>query len=168
MKARIGRLWRLGRGRLAKVGRTGTPDGFVPEHDATDVSSAGGNGAAGDLALPEGSLALTPPPEQPVLLMPSGDARPVKVGELLPARRRRWPLSVVRLPAVPKRTILAVGVCAGLAAPGLARHLATRLLLGPPAARGEGVLEITRIVYNGPLTPRAAAAISKALMAARR
>jgi hypothetical protein len=100
--------------------------------------------------------------------MPSGDARPVRVGELLPARRSRWPLSVVRLPAVPKRAILAAGVCAGLAAPTLARHLATRMLLGPQAPRGEGILEITRIVYNGPLTPRAAAAISKALIAARR
>ena len=38
----------------------------------------------------------------------------------------------------------------------------------PQAPRGDGVLEITRIVYNGPLTPRATAAITKALLAARR
>lgn len=103
-----------------------------------------------------------------MLLMPSGGRRPVHVGEVLPARRQRWPISLVRLPAVPKRAILAAGLCAGLAAPGLARHLASRVLAGRPAVRPEGVLEITRIVYAGPLTPRAANAIEKALTAGRR
>jgi hypothetical protein len=103
------------------------------------------------------------------LLLPSG-ARAVRVGELLPpATRRHWPLSVVRLPAVPKRAILAAGVCAGLAGPTIAKHLATRMLLGDAApARAGGVLEITRIVYDGPLTPRATAAISRAILATRR
>jgi hypothetical protein len=104
-----------------------------------------------------------------VVLLPSG-TRAVRVGELLPARRRRWPLSVIRLPVVPKRAVLAAGVCAGLAAPSIARHLATRLLLGghPAAASAEGVLEVTRIVYTGPLTPRATSAIVKAILATRR
>lgn len=135
--------------------------------------ATGRTAAAGDpLALPDQAHAIAPPPEQPVLLTSSGESRPVRVGELLPARQRPWPLSIVRLPVVPKRAILAAGVCAGLAAPGLARHLATRLLLGSPASAAPaavgGVLEITRITYNGPLTPRAAAAIGKALTAARR
>ena len=158
MRAQIRRLWQLGRGRAA---------GNVPAEAA----------ARNDLALPDPAHPLPEGPEQPVLLTPSGTARPVHVGELLPARQRPWPLSVVRLPAVPKRAILAAGVCAGLAAPGLARHLATRLLLGGrqgarpgirPGIRPEGILEVTRIVYNGPLTPQAAAAIGKALAAGRR
>jgi len=150
MKARIGRLWRLARG------RTGVA--------ITDVSSAPAEAPA--TVPPDGQAAL--PPEQPVLLLPSGP-RTVRVGELLPAPGRRWPLSLVRLPVVPKRAILAAGICAGLAAPTVARHLATRVLLGSqPVASPDGVLEITRIVYTGPLTPRATAAIVKAILATRR
>ncbi|MGE3272895.1 MAG: hypothetical protein AB7P40_29425 [Chloroflexota bacterium] len=154
MRAQITRLWQFKRGRAAD----GVPNEAAP---------------TGDLALPDPARADAVEiegPEQPVLLTAAGTARPVHVGELLPARRRAWPLSVVRLPVVPKRAILAAGVCAGLAAPGLARHLATRLLLGGgrPGIRPEGVLEVTRIVYNGPLTPQAAAAIGKALAAGRR
>ena len=163
MQVRIARLWRLRRGRAATNGSVSTPPG--PPHDAaTPDGSVTGVG----LALPEPAQHTTPPPEQPVLLMPSGDTRPVHVGELLPARRQRWPLSVVRLPVIPKRAILAAGVCAGLAAPGIARHLATRMILGRPAGRAEGFLEVTRIVYTGPLTPRAATAIHKVLEAGRR
>jgi len=133
------------------------------------ASASSSDDAASDgLALPEPGRSDAVPPEQPVLLMPSGGTRPVHVGELLPARRPRWPLSVVRLPAIPKRAILAAGVCAGLAAPTLARHLATRIIFGRPTSRVEGVLEVTRIVYTGPLTPRAATAIGKVLAAGRR
>ena len=164
MQVRIGRLWRLRRGRAGTSGSASTPPGSP--HDA---SSTADGGTIGDgLALPEPAQHTTPPPEQPVLLTPSGDTRPVHVGELLPARRQRWPLSVVRLPAIPKRAILAAGVCAGLAAPGIARHLATRMILGRAGGRAEGFLEVTRIVYTGPLTPRAATAIHKVLEAGRR
>ena len=107
-------------------------------------------------------------PEQPVLLMPSGATRPVHVGQLLPARSRPWPLELIRLPAVPKRAILAAGVCAGLAAPTLARHLATRVLLGRPASGPASVIEVTRIVYSGPLNAQTAAAIGKVLATGRR
>jgi hypothetical protein len=165
MKARIGRLWQPGRGRGAQADR---PNSEVTLPGADGPSVDDDTADAGDLALPEAARTTALVPEQPVLLRPSGDARPVRVGELLPARRSRWPLTLLRLPAVPKRAILAAGVCAGLAAPGLARHLAARLLLGRPASRPEGVLEITRIIYTGPLTPRASSAISKALVAARR
>ena len=158
MRRQIWRLWQLGRGRAVAEPSTEIAADVPPSVD--------------ELALPQPVTSAPGQPEQPVLLTAGGASRPVHVGELLPARQSRWPLSVVRLPAVPKRAILAAGVCAGLAAPQIARHLATRMLLGNQRVSGragvEGVLEITRIVYNGPLTPRAADAISKALTASRR
>lgn len=161
MRRQIWRLWQLGRGKAAAG---------PPAEPSAETSSP-----TGDLALPQPirpASEMSGQPEQPVLLTPAGAVRTARIGELLPARRSRWPLSVVRLPAVPKRAILAAGVCAGLAAPQLARHLATRMLLGntSPTTRAgvEGVLEITRIVYNGPLTPHVADAITKALTAGRR
>jgi hypothetical protein len=152
MKAQIGRLWRLARNRAGS--KTGPGVWAIRDEGAPTVAQA----ADGQVGLP---------PEQPVLLLPSG-TRAVRVGELLPVQRRRWPLSVVRLPAVPKRAILAAGVVAGLAGPTLARHLVTRALLGGAATKADGVLEITRIVYTGPLNPRATAAIAKAILATRR
>ncbi|MCC7368925.1 MAG: hypothetical protein IT306_10910 [Chloroflexi bacterium] len=140
-----------------------------------DVTATPVAADAPDLALPRPAVAdgdAHPTLEQPVLLTASGAVRPVRIGEVLPARQHRWPLSVVRLPVVPKRAILAAGVCAGLAAPQIVKHLATRLLLGnagPAAHAGvQGALEITRIVYNGPLTPAVTEAIGKALAAGRR
>jgi hypothetical protein len=118
--------------------------------------------------MPEHPSAAIAPPEQPVLLLPSGDRRPVHVGEVLPARGTAWPRGLVRLPVVPKRAILAAGLCAGLAAPTLARHLVTRVLLGRPAGQVGPVLEITRIVYSGPLNAGVASAIEKALAGGRR
>jgi hypothetical protein len=164
MQGRIGRFWRLRRGAAATEGT-----GHVPVGTPLHAKPTGDGGAdLGQAALPDPGRPESLQPEQPVLLMPSGGTRPVHVGELLPARRQPWPLSVVRLPAIPKRAILAAGVCAGLAAPTLARHLATRIIFGRPAARAEGLLEVTRIVYTGPLTPRAATAIGKVLEAGRR
>jgi hypothetical protein len=162
MQGRVGRIWQLRRAR-AKTEPAG--DHVVPGEDpmaSTDDRVASPDG----LVLPDPERPM--PPEQPVLLMSSGGTRPVHVGELLPVRQRRWPLSVVRLPAVPRRAILAAGVCVGLTAPALARHLATRILLGQKPAHVGGVLEVTRIVYTGPLTPRAAATIAKVLEAGRR
>ena len=164
MQGQIVRLWRARQGQPVGDG-AGAPSSEL--HDPASDAGAGGIGP-GSLALPDPGRSGAAPPEQPVLLMPSGDRRPVHVGEVLPARRQPWPLSLVRLPAVSKRAILAAGLCAGLAAPGLARHLATRVLFGRPAGRSEGVLEITRIVYWGPLNPRAATAIEKVLAAGRR
>jgi hypothetical protein len=155
MKAQIGRLWRLARGK--GVAANG------PAIWATSGASRPADAQAIDPAAPQAAL----PPEQPVLLLPSG-TRAVRVGEVLPPERRRWPLSVVKLPVVPKRAILAAGLVAGMAGPTIAKHLATRMLLGGTAARADGVLEITRIVYTGPLNPRATAAIAKAILATRR
>jgi hypothetical protein len=109
-------------------------------------------------------------PEQPVLLTPVGTTRQVHVGDVLPPARRGWAGGLVRLPPVPKRAILAAGVCAGLVAPALARHLAIRLLLGPGAKSGigsAGTLEVTRIVYHGPVTAETISSIVKALTAGR-
>lgn len=164
MQGRIARLWRLRRGDADVGTSAGDPVRSPREAERVASGSAGQDG----LALPDPDRPSTRPPEQPVVLMPSGGTRQVHVGELLPARRRPWPLSVVRVPAIPRRAILAAGVCAGLAAPTLARHLATRMLLGRPSSGVQGVLEVTRIVYTGPLTPRAATAIGKVLEAGRR
>jgi hypothetical protein len=188
MQVRIGRLWRLRRGWAGTNGSAGatvsppldapsTPFGGTVDGLALSGSAPRGDAQRGHTqhsAAQHDDAQRSPtehgsaPPEQPVLLMPSGGTRPVHVGELLPACRQRWPLSLMRLPVIPKRAILAAGVCAGLAAPGLARHLATRMILGRPAGRAEGFLEVTRIVYTGPLTPRAASAIRNVLEAGRR
>jgi hypothetical protein len=163
MLGRFGRQWWMQRGRAA-VGSSAT-DTVISE--AVGASVASGDRSSDNLALPAPHGNDPTLPEQPVLLMPSGASRPVHVGELLPARRRSWPLELIRLPVVPKRAILAAGLCAGLAAPGLARHLATRVLFGRPAPRAQNVIEVTRIVYSGPLNPRTAAAIGKVLASGR-
>jgi hypothetical protein len=72
------------------------------------------------------------------------------------------------LPEVPKRAILAAGLCAGLAAPAITRHLASRLLGGHGGAGAQATMEITRIVFHGPLTAEAISTIQKALTAGRR
>jgi hypothetical protein len=136
----------------------------APTQSQTDTAVDDTGSAAASTQHEDVAAAL---PEQPVLLNTSGQ-QPARVGELLPARRGRSPLALVRLPAVPKRVILAAGVCAGLAGPAVARHLVSRALFGRSAAVAGGAIEITRIIYNGPLTPQAAAAIGKALTAARR
>jgi len=153
MKARMGRLWRRARGR-ADEDRSG-PSAPNRLHLTEPVDALEPSEAPADAPL-----------EQPVLLLPAGP-RTVHVGELLPAPSR-WPLSVVRLPSVPKRAILAAGLCAGLAAPTVTRALATRLLLGKAAVRPESVIEVTRIVYSGPMTTGAVSAITRALLAGRR
>jgi hypothetical protein len=123
-------------------------------------------------SIPDESADAAPgDPEQPVMLTPVGTPRQVHVGDVLPPARRGWAGGLVRVPTVPKRAILAAGVCAGLVAPTLARHLATRLLLGPGAKAGglpPGTLEVTRIVYHGPATAEVVTSIIKALTPGRR
>lgn len=175
MKGRIGQWWRRGRGQdvrdSSSVSVTAEATADLTRDDASVDAAVVDHDrlALADPILLHAASSQSASPEQPVLLN-TGSNRPVRVGELLPARRGRWPLSLVRLPAVPKRAILAAGVCAGLAGPAVARHLLTRTLIGRPAAVAvaTGAIEITRIIYNGPLTPQAAAAIGKALIAARR
>jgi hypothetical protein len=162
-----GQWWRFGRNRasgnppvVVDVADTPQPD-LEPQADAESVDAL-----AAPLLEPS-TVVATSLPDQPVLLNTTS-RQPARIGELLPARHGRSLLPYVRLPAVPKRVILAAGVCAGLAGPAVARHVVTRLLVGRPAAVATGAIEITRIIYSGPLTPQAAAAIGKALTAARR
>lgn len=179
MNARIGRLWRR------------RPAENSVAHDAVAVASVSGDeDPANSLTATPDPLTTSPrdipddgagaadrlteisldPPEQPVLLAPVGVSRQIHVGDVLPPARRGWPGRLARLPDVPKRAILAAGVCAGLAAPAVARHLAMRLLSGPGGGRSgaQATLEITRIVFHGPLTAEAIATIQKALTAGRR
>ena len=142
--------------------------------DATSGQTTPGDSAEAPGAASSPALALSADAdaiEQPVLLTPVGQTRQVHVGDVLPPVRRGWPRLLARLPlpVVPKRAILAAGVCAGLVAPTLARHLATRILIGPSSTSPIGsTLEITKIVYNGPLTADAVSSICKALLSGRR
>lgn len=115
---------------------------------------------------------VPPAPEQPVPLATIQGGRKVRVGVVLPARRSFGTLSLPT-PRVPKRAILAAGVCAGLAAPAITRHLAARALiaaLGPArsTAMEAATIEIIRVSFTSPKTGQAAAAVSKLLEQIRR
>jgi len=161
MNPRIGRLWR----RQRPVGDLAQDDAAVLDLDEAPAEAS----AAEDAAPPD---AEDGSPEQPVMLRSAGVSRQVHVGDVLPPVRPGWPRGLIRLPTIPKRAILATGVCVGLAAPTIAKHLALRMLLGPGGAHmagpAPGTFEITRIVYHGPLTAEAMGAIYKALTAGRR
>ena len=93
---------------------------------------------------------------------------------VLPAARPGALLKYLPLPRVPKRTVLAVGICAGLAAPVVGRQLATQALLAllgqSRATRPlEGAtVEIIRIHYAGAAAGHAASAVTKILEQVRR
>ena len=169
MSAPIGRLW----GRRDADGIQGgvSPASAAPD-DESDLAPPAAAEPVEMAAVADASADTDPAaPEQPVLLTPVGTTRQVHVGDVLPPARRGWPGPLSRLPAVPKRAILAAGVCAGLVAPALARHLATRLLLGPGAKATSipsGTIEITKIVYQGPATAEVMSAIIKSLIPGRR
>ena len=113
-------------------------------------------------------------PEQPVLLPAPTDHTHARVGVVLPAARPGALLKHLSLPRVPKRTVFAVGICAGLAAPVVGRQLATQALL---ALLGQGratrplegaTVEIIRIHYAGSAAGHAASAVTKILEQVRR
>jgi hypothetical protein len=170
MNARIGRLWQR---RSAERDLT-SGQAAISDPDETPEAPLAAIAREAPLS-PDLALATSTDvgaPEQPVLLPPADGARQLHIGDVLPPVRRGWPRSLARLPAIPKRAILAAGVCAGLVGPALARHLALRLLLGPAAGRvgapAAGTFEITRIIYHGPLTVEAMSTIYKTLTAGRR
>lgn len=170
MSAPIGRLWGRRNDHGAQHGDA--PASPVPESEASP--SEAGQTEAGDTSTVPALVVQTgadaDAPEQPVLLTPVGTPRQVHVGDVLPPARRGWAGGLVRVPTVPKRAILAAGVCAGLVAPTLARHLATRLLIGSggkSVGGPAGTLEITRIVYHGPATAEVVTSIIKSLTAGR-
>lgn len=206
MNARFGRWWRRRSARdqaatddAAAGGATGTVldlDGAsvvpvpVVAGEPTAVVSATLSGAnastaspmaasqiaASQLAAPDagdGRMHVAPT-EQPVLV-PATSAR---VGVVLPAGRAGALLRHIPLPRVPKRTVFAVGLCAGLAAPLVGRQVAiqalTALIGGARAARPlarplEGAtVEIIRIHYASAAAGHAANAVTKILEQVRR
>jgi len=112
-------------------------------------------------------------PEQPVLV-PATSSSPARIGVVLPAGRASALLRHIPLPRVPKRTVFAVGICAGLAAPLVGRQLAVQALM---ALVGQGratrplegaTVEIIRIHYAGAAAGHAASAVAKILEQVRR
>ena len=113
-------------------------------------------------------------PEQPILLPTPSASTPARVGVVLPATRSGALLKRLSIPRVAKRTVFAVGLCAGLAAPVVGRQLATQALL---ALLGQGratrplegaTVEIVRIHYAGSVAGHAANAVTKILEQVRR
>jgi hypothetical protein len=174
----VGRIWRRGSaapsgGASVVPGEAARPPMSAADDPTTVPGHVVGNGAPAADDVPEGG----PLPEQPVPLPALPGVRPARTGVLLPARSARSPLALPALPVprVPKRAILAVGVCAGLAAPAITRQIAGRALaavLGadrrparPSVVGGwEGAtLEIIRITYRGPRQGEAAAMVGRLL-----
>lgn len=115
-----------------------------------------------------------PLPEQPVLVPARATNLPSRVGVVLPAARPGALLRYLPIPRVPKRAVLAIGICAGLAAPAVGRQLAVQALLGllgPTRATRplEGAtVEIIRVHYAGSAAGHAASAVTKILEQVRR
>ena len=172
MDARFGRWWRR-----------------RPAEDQAASASTGSELTTDDTGLADAEYLATAPviehseedraaeavlPEQPVLLPAPSTHVPARIGVVLPATRPGALLKRIPLPSVPKRTVLAVGICAGLAAPVVGRQLATQALLsllGPSRATRplEGAtVEIIRIHYAGAAAGHAANAVAKILEQVRR
>ena len=163
------------------TGPTAAPDrppGDAPGAPADGVSAA----AATAAAAPLGPTVIDPTkvepaaPEQPVPLPAIPSARRARIGVVLPARRSLLPALSLPVPRVPKRAILAVGICAGLAAPAVTRQLAGRALMAalgpgrpptaPPAASAPWeatTVEIIRISSAGQRPGQAATVVGKLL-----
>lgn len=172
MDARFGRWWR----------RRPAEDKATPEADAIESVSDDAAALAADLAAAAPMMATSPSddavqpvlPEQPVLVPAPAEHAPARVGVVLPAARPGALLKHLPVPRIPKRTVLAVGICAGLAAPVVGRQLATQALL---ALLGQGratrplegaTVEIIRIHYAGSAAGHAANAVTKILEQVRR
>lgn len=115
-------------------------------------------------------------PDQPIPLAPLPDGERPRVGVLLPVRRPRSLVPALPLPRVPKRAIFAIGICAGLAVPGVTRQLAGRALVAafggdrgaPPAQAVErATLEVIRVTVSATQRGQAAATVGKLLEALR-
>ena len=172
MDARFGRWWR----------RRPVEDQVPSGSDEADARMADSVMVPVELMAPVSVSPSTEPdrageptlPEQPVLVPTSSPHVPARVGVVLPATRPGALLRMLPLPRVPKRTVFAVGLCAGLAAPVVGRQLATQALLAllgqSRAARPlEGAtVEIIRIHYAGSAAGHAANAVTKILEQVRR
>jgi len=132
-----------------------------------------------DLADAPRDRQATTMPEQPVLIPPPSSRLPSRIGVVLPSTRFGRLPRLLPIPRVPKRTVLAIGVCAGLAAPVVGRQLAIQALL---ALLGQGrvgqgratrplegaTVEIIRVHYAGSAAGHAASAVTKILEQVRR
>ena len=172
MDARFGRWWRR---RPAEDEAASESVGAEPTADAASAGPVELLAAPPELApsVPDrGAEPLLP--EQPGLLPGPSAHAPARVGVVLPAARPGSLLKHLPLPRVPKRTVFAVGLCAGLAAPVVGRQLATQALLAllgqSRATRPlEGAtVEIIRIHYAGSAAGHAANAVTKILEQVRR
>ena len=160
-------------GRFDRSRRRG--DTEVTSNAATAGVGRASDEHAGDASAAPGDAAADALPEQPVPLPPIPSPRRAKVGVVLPARRSLLPSLPV--PRVPKRAIFAVGICAGLAAPSLTRHLANRAVT---AALGSGLqpattaawesatVEIIRVTFGSQERGGTAAAVGRLLEQLRR
>ena len=150
----------------------------APALPTDGVSSADAIAAA----TPLGSATVDPreaepaAPEQPIPLPAIPSARRTRIGVVLPPRRSLLPALALPVPRVPKRAILAVGICAGLAAPTVTRQLAGRALMAalgpgrpptaPPATAAAWeatTVEIIRISSAGQRPGQAASIVGKLL-----
>ena len=171
MDARFGRWWRRRPVEDQAASETSAPTEPLAD-DAMALPPelmASAPGVAASDAAAEPVL-----PEQPVLLPATSATAPARVGVVLPAARPGALLKYLPLPRVPKRTMFAVGLCAGLAAPVVGRQLAAQALLAllgqSRATRPlEGAtVEIIRVHYAGAAAGHAANAVTKILEQVRR
>ena len=157
MNARIERLWRR---RPAESGVTHEAVAAVAlaDDDEATASAPAATSALDPATVPEPSSDTgLDGPEQPVLLALAGMSRQVHVGDVLLPVRRGWPRQLARLPEVPKRAILAARPLRRI---GSARaHPPSRvqdaLGHGGAGVGAQATMEITRIVFHGPLTAEA-------------
>jgi hypothetical protein len=173
MVVRLGRFrWRAPRPDDGATPATaGEADGFLVVADPPDGHATPDS--------PDTTPAATSPPstpEQPIPLAPLRDGERPRVGVLLPVRRPRSLVPALPLPRVPKRAIFAIGICAGLAVPGVTRQLAGRALVAafggdraaPPAQAVErATLEVIRVTVSATQRGQAAATVGKLLEALR-
>ena len=172
MDARFGRWWR----------RRPAEDQAASESVGSEPTDAAAMPIPAELlATAPGVVSTTPDgadatslPEQPVLVPAPADHAPARVGVVLPATRSGALLKRLPIPRVPKRTVFAVGLCAGLAAPVVGRQLAAQALLAllgqsrAPRPLEGATVEIIRIHYAGAAAGHAATAVTKILEQVRR
>lgn len=162
MIVRLDRFWRR---RSVENGPHPSPRALTPIEDHLDADAPEPD--SGEGAGPEAPL-----PEQPTPLPPIPGAPRPRSGVLVPVRASRSRLAL-RAARVSKRAVLAVGVCAGLAAPVVTRHLATRALIsllgaggGPGTSAGRWqatTVEIIRVTSGSNRPGEAAATVGKIL-----
>lgn len=172
MDARFGRWWRRRPAEDQAASASTLPEPTPDDGSLVDAETLATAPIAASSGVDHAAAVVLP--EQPVLLPAQSTHAPARIGVVLPATRPGALLKRLPLPSLPKRTVLAVGVCAGLAAPLVGRQLATQALM---ALLGQGratrplegaTVEIIRIHYAGAAAGHAANAVTKILEHVRR